>query len=303
METLLLDKSAFQALTNEEIRKSRERFQILTPDVLYLELLGNLRYGEERTKALSRKLRCGNFIVNMPLGQICKAELLLGREIPMNGLPLVFAEEARTGVGGLAVAVVETAVDTDLSRWAGGNFSADEFRMAAEWKSAIDQFDLAFFERGVRTQTPKERRPTDLSQVSTLVEATLRDTHAQKGLLDTLLAYLTPYARLSDHEIDAILNRWREAGGPLLSLYAPYSSYCLRILLVLFMGVGSQLLGTRNSNFVDAHYLHYLPFCSIFCSRDNIHTALFPFVSYSQRSYSFDELKEQLAERPGDSSG
>ena len=69
MLTLLIDKSAFQALNPEELAMSRGRYQLLATDVLLLELLGDLRYKDQRTHYLARKLRAADVAVNIPLCQ------------------------------------------------------------------------------------------------------------------------------------------------------------------------------------------------------------------------------------------
>jgi len=290
MLTLLVDKSAFQALNPQELAASRGLYQLLATDILLLELLGDLRYKDQRTQYLAQKLRSAEVVVNMPYHLICGAELM-GEPVPMQGVPLLQGIPIRNSSGEAGFLVARSVGDTSLERWAGGDFAEEDVEHARMLVGALRNFHLLEqFERGTRAATARNDLPTSIQEIARWVDGSISDPIRQPDLLDTLLAYLP----LSEDRKQQIRDRWERV--PLrLNANAPFSTQCLRLLLIFFAAVGSRLIGTRNTNFVDVHYLMYLPFCSRFASGDHVHVALFPFVSTSDQMFvSPDQLKAEL---------
>ena len=61
------------------------------------------------------------------------------------------------------------------------------------------------------------------------------------------------------------LQRWKDAGGPSLPTYAPYTAHCLTVDTFFHVAVDKKLISPdRSSNRVDMAYLYYLPFCMAF---------------------------------------
>jgi hypothetical protein len=71
-----------------------------------------------------------------------------------------------------------------------------------------------------------------------------------------------------------IMFTWSLVGRPDLREYAPYASYCLRVLLVFIGGLKSKLISLNSTNRLDLEYCYYLPFCMGFVSRDHLHRDL-----------------------------
>lgn len=290
MSTLLIDKSAFQALNPEELGKSRGRYQLLVTDILLLELLGDLRYNDQRTQYLAQKLRSAEVVVNMPYHLICGAELM-GEPVPMQGIPLLQGLPMRNSSGETGFLVARSVGDISLERWAKGEFGEGDVERARMLVGALRNFDLLEqSEHGTRAAIARNDLPPSIQEIARRVDESLSDPARQPSLLDTLLAYLP----LSEDRKRQIRDRWERV--PLsLNLNAPFSSRCLRLLLIFFAAIGSRLIGTRKTNFVDVQYLMYLPFCSRFASGDHVHAALFPFVSTcDQVLVSPNKLKAEL---------
>lgn len=290
MPTLLIDKSAFQALNPQELAVSRGLYQLLATDILLVELLGDLRYKDERTQYLAQKLRSAEVVVNMPYHLICGAELM-GEPVPMQGIPLLQGIPICNSSGQTGFLVPRSVGDTSLERWAEGEFGEEDTERARLLVRALGNFHLLEqFERGVRTATTTDNLPTSIQEIARRVDGSISDPTRQASLLDTLMAYLP----LPEDRKQQIRDRWEQL--PLrLSIDAPFSARCLRLLVIFFTAVSSRLIGTRKTNFVDVHYLMYLPFCSHFASGDHVHAALFPFVSTSNQVLVLpDQLKVQL---------
>lgn len=292
MPTLLLDKSAFQALGEEDLKLARREFELLATDVLLLEILGDTRYEDARATSFARKLRAADAVVNMPSHEIAASELL-GERVPMNRVPLLKGTPVRNAAGELGVVAEASAGDEALYRWSRGEFDETDKKAAEAWVSGTRSFDLGFFERGVRASPVRDHVPASLDDLMDLLDTSLADPTAQADFLDSFLAYLP----VPEHVKGKIRARWH-TGGLRLERDAPYSRHCLRVLLGLFLGVGSRLVGTRSTNFVDAHYLMYLPFCSAFASGDALHEHLFPhFRREDQTLLAPSELRALLRAR------
>lgn len=293
MTTLLLDKSAFQALNPEELRRSCGRYQVLATDVLLLEILGDLRYSDQRTTSFARKIQTADTLVNMPCHLICGSELL-GERVPMELVPVLHGQRVVGAEGAVGVYIPPSKGDLDLLRWSQGEFDEQDLEFARTWIEATKNFDLAFFECGMRAAVSRGLRLASIQAVVELVNASLANPSRNSGFVDAFLAYLP----LPVDIIDRIRQRWNRP-DLLLSRDAPYSTHCLRALFVLVMSVGSGLVGTRNTNFVDAQYLMYLPFCRVFASGDRVHQLLFRFLALpSQRLLLPSELKADLGQCP-----
>ena len=229
-------------------------------------------------------------VVNMPYHEVAASELL-GEHVPMTRRPVLKATPVVDARGDLGALIPPSEGDEALLRWSRGEFDDLDLKVAEEWVSASQSFDLAFFERGFRAALPPGQGPRSLEQVSSLVEAALAQADFQSSLLNAFLAYLPAPTDVKE-QIEA---RWRRNRRLVLAKNAPYACHCLKVLFVLFGGVGNRLIGTRSTNFVDAHYLMYLPFCSSFASGDKVHRALFPlFAQAGQELLTPEELREQL---------
>lgn len=288
MVTLLLDKSVLEDLTLKELGASRGKYQLLATEVLLLEILGDLRYQDGRTKILSKKLRSSRFHVNMPSDLLCASELL-GKSVPMERTPVLEDFEARGS--GSAAYILPSEWENALRRWADGNFDARDLEDARAWGNGIKDIPLEDFRRAVRRALPREQHPSSVDDIGSAFESALRRSEMQHWLLDAVLNSLS----VPEEWIELIRRRW-SAGGLWLPRDAPYTSFCTRILFVLADAVISQFIGTRRTNFVDAQYLMYLPFCDFFASGDKVHASLFPFISMpGQEFLSSRDLKERLA--------
>jgi hypothetical protein len=76
---------------------------------------------------------------------------------------------------------------------------------------------------------------------------------------------------------DWVLNDWTNRRRPPLRDYVPYFVFMLTINLFFCLVMPAQLLrNVKPSHKVDLAYLYYLPFCSVFTSKDNFHAEVVP---------------------------
>src|SRR5713226_6519989 len=77
VQTIILDKSAFQSLSPEEIRLLFNRYAVVVTPVLLIEVLADIKKSKEEVQNLAKKLLSENSVINAHYRALCKASLLL----------------------------------------------------------------------------------------------------------------------------------------------------------------------------------------------------------------------------------
>ena len=108
---------------------------------------------------------------------------------------------------------------------------------------------------------------------------------AQTELQDPLLRWFLGLLRCDQDICDRVLVRWKWDIVRSLASFAPYAYHCLRVQMLYYTGMMQDIFGTRPSNIVDLEYLCYTPFAFVFCSGDNLHRDLAPFVLQGDQSF------------------
>ena len=96
--------------------------------------------------------------------------------------------------------------------------------------------------------------------------------------------------------VDWTINDWIAHRRPPLRDRYPYFVLMLTINIFFCLLLPTQLLSkVKQSHSVDLAYLYYLPFCSVFTSKDNFHAQVVPlFLQPEQTFVNGNELKEDL---------
>jgi hypothetical protein len=96
--------------------------------------------------------------------------------------------------------------------------------------------------------------------------------------------------------IDSVRADWIAGRRKPIRQYLPYFTFMLSINIFFCLVLQTELLrNVKQSHQVDLAYLYYLPFCSIFTSRDNFHARVAPlFLSAEQAFVNGLDLKEDL---------
>ena len=82
-----------------------------------------------------------------------------------------------------------------------------------------------------------------------------------------------------------------------MKTFAPYAAHVASVELFFCLAIASDLIGReRPSNHADIAYLHYLPFCMVFTSKDKLHARTVPvFLRPDQAFVNGADLKRDLA--------
>ena len=93
-----------------------------------------------------------------------------------------------------------------------------------------------------------------------------------------------------------VVSEWVQKRRPPLGDHLPYFVFMLKINIFFCLVLPTQLLSkVKPSHMIDLAYLYYLPFCSVFTSKDNFHADIVPlFLSPEQTFVNGIELKNDL---------
>jgi hypothetical protein len=93
-----------------------------------------------------------------------------------------------------------------------------------------------------------------------------------------------------------VIKDWIARRRPPLREHVPYFIFMLTINIFFCLVLPTQLLrNVKPSHHVDLAYLYYLPFCSVFTSKDNFHAQIVPlFLGPMQDFVNGIDFKEDL---------
>ncbi len=195
-KTILLDKSAFQALQDAELSAlTAAGHTLVATEVLLAEILGDYAgHSPSRMAGLSGKLRQARPVVLAPDHVLIGMEMLGERTIRLEcGLPIlrqrVFYNELLS----------PSPAEMELERWARGDISEEDARYSAIWRENIASLtQVEDLRRFGAEATSRESRPTTLAECLARAKKLLRNADMRDHLIEQLLCYPTLDRRLPD---------------------------------------------------------------------------------------------------------
>lgn len=296
--TIILDKSALQALSLHEIGAlHRYYIQNIAP-VLVIEILGDLKkdpsggLSKDKVAELAQKAFPAISNVNVHYRYLLQGSLM-GHAVPMDGrIQLPGGRTLETSDGQRGVVFENTPEEAALLRWRDRRFSEAEDILAERWRSSTRGFDLEQFKRNLATIYPKVPSIADTRSLFAWVQEVLDQDALQSDILKFILYEFSIKPSLAQR----IFYRWETEGPRAVARFAPYACYCAQVAIFFNMGLVHDLITTKPTNRVDLEYLYYLPFCHAFCSGDKFHHSTAPlFLRSNQRYFQRDHLKPDLA--------
>ena len=125
-----------------------------------------------------------------------------------------------------------------------------------------------------------------------------------KDIADTVINYLDAEFLLRfgldllgvPKATDRAVDDWKVRRRPNLREHVPYFVFLLTINIFFCLILPTQLLrNVKPSHQVDLAYLYYLPFCSVFTSKDNFHAQIVPlFLGPKQDFVHGNDFKEDM---------
>jgi hypothetical protein len=294
---VLLDKSAFQALSRREyLVLDSYTFENLAP-ILVLEVLGDLtkqyRDGtvpEAKVQELALKFGGSGPAVNVHYQYMC-AQSLLGADIPMQGKCIPGgATTAPLPEGGYGMLVDLTPINRMIMKLADGRISDLDVELSRIWRANASGLTLNPLNEFANKKHLVIPRAASIQNAANTAAGLIDTGGLQVVWLEWLVESFAGQASIRRR----ILERWARHGIALRT-FAPYAHFCLRALLTLFIAWRNSLVRWGPTNLLDLQYLYYLPFCEAFVSDDRLHRALAPvLVGEKQRFVPLSTFKATL---------
>lgn len=177
-----------------------------------------------------------------------------------------------------------------VSRWSKREFLELERNIARQWRRALTGIDLNAMVQNVATALGPRRKPNSLQDARKMAD-TIIDNMDREWLIRFGLNLLG-----APETVEYVVNTWVQKRRPPLRDHLPYFVFMLKINIFFCLVLPTQLLSNvKASHEIDLAYLYYLPFCSVFTSKDNFHADIIPlFLSPEQTFVNGAELKEDL---------
>jgi hypothetical protein len=177
-----------------------------------------------------------------------------------------------------------------LDRWSRREFREVERTIAKDWRQALSQIDLDAASKPVLAELGHWKKP------KTLVEA--------KQITDMIIDNMDPEWLLGfglrllglPEATQWVLNDWIGKRRPPIREHVPYFIFMLSINIFFHLVLPTELLRrVKPSHQVDLAYLYYLPFCTVFTSKDRFHEQIVPlFLDPFQTFVSGEDLKAEM---------
>jgi hypothetical protein len=276
----IFDKSALQGLNVDEACLFGNFYRINITPVFFVETLADL---EKEVAAGRTPEQVVGTIAHKTSGMYCDPNVHhqlmcfsdLGREpIDMRGVPVVSGGRPVESGGKRGIVFSQAPEVEALQRWRRSEFLAVERKTARRWREVLTQLDLQTLYERFRPLMKGANAPRDFGEIRTVVDSVLGNPTAGESLLHSAFGMLAiPYEFWG-----AIFERWKAAGKPPLTIFAPYAAHVVSVDLFFALGLAADLISReRPSNKADMAYLYYLPFCMVFTSSDNLHARIVPY--------------------------
>jgi hypothetical protein len=296
--SVILDKSALEALSVDESVWLEALLDANVVPVFYVEVLGDLekqgRQGQPPKAVVGRlaEKTPSNAYPNVHHRQLLVAELA-GARIDMTGRPVISGGEVRRAADGkVGFHVDEFPEQTALRRWQRHDFEAVERVVAKQWRDELATQNLDAMVELVKVILPADRKISDLQQLKALI-----DGFCERGGR-TVISLAAAVLGLSDKDTRALRERWEKDLKRSITRLAPYTAHVFKVDLLFYLGIARGFISRdRASNLADMAYLYYLPFAAAFASGDGLHRRTVPlFLSHNQSFIDARALKTALQE-------
>lgn len=296
---LIFDKSSLESLNlDEAVMLDNFYMSNITP-LFFVECLADLEKAirsrstpEQLVGSLAARTPESQSYPNLHHATILRSELaghfdlknVLGR--------VVLAGGRRVQLGDKKGVVFAPSLEEEaLSRWIKREFLDLERQIAKQWRHALSAIDLDAMSKQVLSQLGPWRKPKSLADARLMAD-TIIDCLDPEWLIRFGLDLLG-----APETIEYVVHKWLGKRRPPIREHLPYFVLMLTINLFFALVLPTQLLrNVKSSHQVDLAYLYYLPFCSVFTSKDNFHVQTVPlFLGPKQTFVNGAELKEDLA--------
>jgi len=295
---LIFDKSSLESLDlDEAVMLDNFYMSNITP-LFFVECLADLEKAirsnstpEQLVGSLATRTPESQSYPNVHHATILRGELAGKFDLKTVNGRIVMAGGRHVQLGDKKGVIFENSPEAEaISRWEKREFLELERNIARQWRRALTSIDLNAMVHSVTSALGPWRKPKSLQDARKVAD-TIIDNMDPEWLIRFGLDLLG-----APEAIEYVVGEWINKRRPALGDYLPYFVFMLTINIFFCLVLPTQLLSkVKPSHKVDLAYLYYLPFCSVFTSKDNFHADIVPlFLSPEQTFVNGTELKEDL---------
>lgn len=296
--SLIFDKSSLESLNlDEAVLMDNFYMSTITP-LFFVECLADLEKKISSTSTPEQLV--GSLADRTPDSQgypnVHHMEILKGELSSQFDLKIVYGRVAMAGgehvqLGDKKGVVYRRSPEREaLERWTERQFLEVERNLAKNWRNALTRINFDAMVKAVMAQLVHWRKPKSVEDA--------------KQIADTIIDYMDPEWLIRfgldllgvPEATNYVIDDWTKRLRPPLREYVPYFIFLLTINLFFCLALSAQLLkNVKPSHQVDLAYVYYLPFCSVFTSKDNFHAQIVPlFMNENQTFVNGTEFKSEL---------
>ncbi|EIK46051.1 hypothetical protein O59_000072 [Cellvibrio sp. BR] len=294
----IFDKSFLQSLSIDESVWFDNFYLVNISPLFYIETLADL--AKEMSKGRTPDQIVGEIASKTPeMGgspNVHHMDLLinnlLGQKIVMDGRPILAGGKPVTSGEKKGVAFGVSPEAKAFSRWQNREYMEIERDFAKQWRAQVKAMTFE------NSQSYAEKLGVDITQCKNINDAYTAANSLVKSNskpYDLIEFILTSFA-IPRELHRQIVQRYQVSGFPPLTSYAPYVAHVIKVEVFFHICVSRGFISPdRPSNKIDIAYLHYLPFCKLFVSGDNLHKRAAPlFLKKDQLFVWGPDLKADL---------
>jgi hypothetical protein len=297
--SLIFDKSALESLNLDEAVLLDNFYRSNITPLFFVECLADLEKAI-RSRSTPEQL-VGSLALRTPESQSCATAhhtKVLGNELarkfdlnqvlerPMvpYGQPVQLGEKR-------GIVFRRSPEEEALQRWTHHEFLEVERGFAKQWRNALMRVNHDDLVKTVMAGIGHWRKPKSLEDAKHMADYIIESMDPEwligfgLELLD--LPEATQFVR----------DDWMARRKPSIGQHLPYFTFMLSINVFFALIIQTQLLrNVKQSHQIDLAYLYYLPFCSVFTSKDRFHAQIVPlFLNRRQTFVNGEEMKQDLA--------
>lgn len=295
---LIFDKSSLESLNlDEAVMLDNFYMSNITP-LFFVECLADLEKAirsnstpEQLVGSLATRTPESQSYPNVHHAAILRGELAGKFDLKTVRGRVMLAGGRHVQLGDKKGVIFEHSPEAEaVSHWAKHEFLELERNIARQWRRALTGIDLKAMVQTVTSELGPWRKPKSLQDARKMAD-TIIDNMDPEWLIRFGLNLMG-----APETVEYVVNEWVQKRRPPLRDHLPYFVFMLTINIFFCLVLPTQLLSNvKPSHKVDLAYLYYLPFCSVFTSKDNFHADIVPlFLSPEQTFVNGTELKEDL---------
>lgn len=296
--SLIFDKSSLESLNLDEAVLLDNFYRSNITPLFFVECLADLEKAI-RSKSTPEQL-VGSLATRTPESQACAnvhhTRILQGELSRQFDLGNVFERPMLEGGKPVqlgdkkGILFQRSSEEEALQRWTYREFLGVERSFAKEWRTAIMRINHDDLVNAIRGGVGNWRKPKSLEDAKQMADFIV-DNMDPEWLIGFGLELLgVPEATVW------VRNDWTTRRKPIIREYVPYFTLMLTINIFFALVLPTRLLrDVKPSHQIDLAYLYYLPFCSVFTSKDRFHAQIVPhFLNERQTFVNGADLKEDL---------